>query len=140
MTKYIKGKDGKFTGSIGDGKSTVPVSIASPIQAEVAEKNVGDQYLDEQLRASIATHFRYRIYPPIPESMIDPCFDAINNCAQGESDALVKLPNGTLWQGKKSAPSHALVNGHRLENHLETWVTMVYGEDNYDEDYDKENN
>ena len=30
MTKYIKGKDGKFQGSIGDGKSTVPTPAPDP--------------------------------------------------------------------------------------------------------------
>jgi len=31
MTKYIKGKDGKFAGSIGDGKTNVPTAPTPPV-------------------------------------------------------------------------------------------------------------
>jgi hypothetical protein len=33
MTKYIKGKDGKFAGSIGDGKTSIPASVSAPVSA-----------------------------------------------------------------------------------------------------------
>jgi len=33
MTKYIKGKDGKFQGSIGSGKTSVPTAAPQPVTA-----------------------------------------------------------------------------------------------------------
>ena len=37
MTKYIKGKDGKFAGSIGDGKSKTPTTAPAAISVPVSD-------------------------------------------------------------------------------------------------------
>lgn len=49
MTKYIKGKDGKFAGSIGDGKTNVPTpsnlpTVAAPAQQPASAASVTEAY------------------------------------------------------------------------------------------------
>jgi hypothetical protein len=58
MSKYIKSKDGKFAGSIGDGKDSVPtaapsapqvpVTINLKVKPEYAEKHAAYQRLNER--------------------------------------------------------------------------------------------
>lgn len=43
MTKYIKGKDGKFAGSIGDGKTNVPTPAPKISKAEQRRQEMNDR-------------------------------------------------------------------------------------------------
>lgn len=43
MTKYIKGKDGKFAGSIGDGKDNVPTPAPKITKAEQRRQEMNDR-------------------------------------------------------------------------------------------------
>lgn len=45
--KYIKGKDGKFVGSIGEGKSCVPTAGVTPAQSSIASPSETPQTLAE---------------------------------------------------------------------------------------------
>lgn len=88
-------------------------------------------------RSAMAWHLQGNHYPPVPQSMIDPCLDAIYACNNGDYDTLIKLPfdgvdrNGEpfqiTWRGQDSAPAWAIVEGH----HLQAWIEL-------DEEYDDE--
>jgi hypothetical protein len=47
VPKYVKGKDGKFVGSIGDGKSQVPTAATSKAQLRVEEINARVRAMNE---------------------------------------------------------------------------------------------
>jgi hypothetical protein len=66
------------------------------------------------LRDQLAWHLRGNHYPPIPESMIDPCILAVNLASDGEWDSEVELPEGVTYRGATSAPVHAIVEQHHL--------------------------
>ncbi len=66
------------------------------------------------LRDQLAWHLRGNHYPPIPESMIDPCILAVNLASDGDWDSLVELPEGVTYRGETSAPVHAMVEQHHL--------------------------
>jgi hypothetical protein len=55
MTKYLKGKDGRFSGSIGDGKTHIPTTAPvvstqniSSREAEPSEISIEEQYSNYQ--------------------------------------------------------------------------------------------
>jgi len=87
---------------------------------------LADGLLDLDLETQITIQLRNNHYPPVPYSMVQPCIDAIDAYNDGEHDKLIQLPtdgfdaNGEpfqiTWRGKTSAPAHALVEAHHLEN------------------------
>ncbi len=66
------------------------------------------------LREQLAWHLRSNHYPPIPESMIEPCILAVNLASDGDWDSQVQLPEGVYYRGETSAPVHAMVEQHHL--------------------------
>lgn len=52
MTKYIKGKDGKFAGSIGDGKDKVPTAAPKVSAAERRRLEMNEQIRQINARAA----------------------------------------------------------------------------------------
>ena len=70
--------------------------------------------LDQQ----IAMHLRGNHYPPVPLTMLEPCLYAIEACNDENYNRLIELPEGVLWRGQKTAPAHAIVEGH----HLDAWL------------------
>lgn len=67
------------------------------------------------LDAALSWHLQSNHYPPVPSSMVAPCKRAITYARKGEWDRNVRLPEGVTWRGKRSAPAHAVVEGHHLE-------------------------
>jgi hypothetical protein len=70
------------------------------------------------LEDQISIHLSGNHYPPVPQSMVQPCIEAIQLCNAEDSGELVDLPEGITWRGESQAPAYALVEGH----HLEPWV------------------
>jgi hypothetical protein len=70
MTKYIKGKDGKFVGSIGDGKTKVPTP-AQPISSKDSlsnETSTSDSTSAAWSKYQEQTILETRAYGPINEA------------------------------------------------------------------------
>jgi len=74
--------------------------------------------LDDQ----IGIHLTSNHYPPVPKSMVEPCIEAIQKCNEGDSGALIDLPEPITWRGEPQAPAYAIVEAH----HLEPWVSFDY--------------
>ena len=68
----------------------------------------------KQKDAGLLAHLQSNLYPPVPSSMLGPSKRAIAAVNKGNHDAAIKLPAGITWRGNKSAPAHAIVEGHRL--------------------------
>ena len=72
-----------------------------------------DSGIDENV--ALAIHLSSNHYPPIPAVMIGPCKEAIANANAGDWYAPVELPEGILWRGESSCPTHALVEHAHLD-------------------------
>ena len=70
--------------------------------------------LENQLR----WHLTSNHYPPVPESMIPVCIEAIDKANEGEWEEFITLHAGISWRGEPMSPVHAIVESH----HLETWI------------------
>ena len=70
------------------------------------------------IHSSIAFHLSGNFYPPVPESMVQPCIDAIYAAAEDNWDLLIELPEGVTWKGQTSAPVRNMIEQH----HLEPWL------------------
>jgi len=74
---------------------------------------------DLDLESQIRYQLRSNHYPPVPESMIPVCIEAIDYANEGEWEEMITLPEGVSWKGEPCAPVHAIVEGH----HLEFWIS-----------------
>jgi len=74
------------------------------------------------LEQSVGIHLQSNHYPPVPTSMVEPCIEAIDKCNEGDSGALIDLPEGVTWRGETTAPAYSIVEAH----HLEPWVSFDY--------------
>lgn len=70
------------------------------------------------LDVALTWHLRSNHYPPVPVEMVGPCKRAIQYAKRGDWDHRVRLPKGTTWRGERTAPVHAVVEGHHLEAFL----------------------
>lgn len=66
----------------------------------------------------LLAHLQGNHYPPVPASMLGPSKRAISAVNRGKHDAQIKLPQGVLYRGQKSAPASAIVESH----HLHAWL------------------
>lgn len=66
----------------------------------------------------LLAHLQGNHYPPVPASMLGPSKRAISAVNRGKHDAQIKLPEGVLYRGQKSAPASAIVEAH----HLHAWL------------------
>lgn len=71
------------------------------------------------LRQALSIHLTSNHYPPIQETMIDPCIQAIENANAGDWDKLVSLPEGVGYKGLTVAPTHAIIEQHHLDSFLD---------------------
>lgn len=71
------------------------------------------------LRTALSWHLTSNHFPPVPDTMIDPCIEAIDNANAGEWDKLVRLPDGVGYRGRTAAPTHAIIEQHHLESFLD---------------------
>jgi hypothetical protein len=66
----------------------------------------------------IEWHLRMNHYPPISNTMVPVCIEAIDYANIGEWYKELSLPEGVEYKGLKTAPVHAIVEQH----HLDTWI------------------
>lgn len=57
MTKYIKSKDGKFQGSIGEGKTDVPQALSTPSLSVPSTESVAATASIEEQYESFQKHY-----------------------------------------------------------------------------------
>lgn len=70
-------------------------------------------------RGTLHWHLRSNHYPPIPESMIDPCLEAIDHAAADDWDVEVDLPEGITYRDQTTCPVSAMVEQHHLDAFVE---------------------
>jgi len=75
--------------------------------------------------AGLLAHLQGNHYPPVPASMPGPSKRAISAVNKGKHDSNIKLPQGILYKGKKTAPASAIVEAH----HLHAWLNPDQFED-----------
>lgn len=75
----------------------------------------------------INLHLQCNFYPPVPSSMVFACIEAIEAYNDEDYDRQIEMPQGVLYQGKDTAPAHAIVSQH----HLDPWI--MYEEEYYEE-------
>ena len=73
---------------------------------------------DMDLSTSIGYHLSANHYPPVPNSMVLPCIEALEAYWEDETDREIKMPEGVSYKGKDTAPAWAIVEQH----HLEAWL------------------
>ena len=66
----------------------------------------------------LLAHLQGNHYPPVPASMLGPSKRAFSAVNRGKHDSQIKLPEGVLYKGQKTAPAHAIVDQH----HLHAWL------------------
>lgn len=66
----------------------------------------------------IEWHLRANHYPPVSNTMVPVCIEAIDEANEGNWDKLITLPSGVSYKGLTEAPVHAIVEQH----HLDTWI------------------
>ena len=87
------------------------------------------QEMAEMLDTETAIHWHLRSnhYPPVPESMVPVCVEAIEAALEDYWEKEITLPEGVSWRGSDTAPAYAIIEGH----HLHAWVQL-------DEEYEDE--
>lgn len=75
--------------------------------------SIGNITLEEQIR----WHLMSNHFPPIPESMVEPCIQAIDAFFEDNLDKLISLPEGVGYKGLTVAPARAIL----VQHHLEAW-------------------
>jgi hypothetical protein len=66
----------------------------------------------------IEWHLRTNHYPPVSNTMVPVCIEAIDLANEGQWDEELSLPKGVEYRGLTVAPVWAIVEQH----HLETWI------------------
>lgn len=70
------------------------------------------------LETQIEFHLRANHYPPISNTMVPVCIEAIDEANMGEWHTLLSLPEGVGYKGLTVAPVWAIIEQH----HLEAWI------------------
>lgn len=79
------------------------------------------------IRTALSWHLSSNHYPPIPLVMLEPCLQAISNAELEDWNAEITLPDGILWRGSATCPTHALIE----HAHLDSFISL--DDDHYDE-------
>jgi hypothetical protein len=74
---------------------------------------------DLSLEAGLAFHLQANHYPPVPVAMVQPCIDAIDAYYEEDFGREINLPEGISWRGQDTAPAHAIIDAHHLDNWLQ---------------------
>jgi hypothetical protein len=80
--------------------------------------DLADYDLGLDLSTAISIHLSANHYPPVPQSMVEPCIDAIMAYWDDEIDREIPMPEGVSYKGLDTAPAWAIVEQH----HLEAWL------------------
>ena len=70
------------------------------------------------LSTAISIHLSANHYPPVPQSMVLPCIEAIEAYHELDSDREIAMPEGVSYRGRNTAPAWAIIEQH----HLEAWL------------------
>lgn len=71
------------------------------------------------IETALSWHLTSNHYPPVPDTMVQPCVEALDNANAGEWDKMVQLPDGVGYKGGTAAPTHAIIEQHHLESFLD---------------------
>lgn len=69
------------------------------------------------MEEAIRWHLKANHYPPIPESMVIPCIEAIDAYWEDDLDKEIAMPEGVYYRGERTAPARAII----IQHHLEAW-------------------
>ena len=72
------------------------------------------------LNAALLWHLRCNHYPPVPESMVAVCNDAIDLANEEDWNAEVLLPDGVSYRGSQYAPVWVIIEQHHLQSFIDT--------------------
>ena len=72
------------------------------------------------LDQAVGIHLSANHYPPVPQSMVQPCVEAIFAVNDWRPNAEIELPEGVFYKGNTTAPAWAIVEQH----HLDAWVAF----------------
>jgi len=78
-----------------------------------------DMLAHSNRRNALLWHLQVNHYPPVPESMVDPCETAIEYANDGQWDAMIGLPEGVTYRGDHTAPVRAIIEQHHLDVFLD---------------------
>ena len=70
------------------------------------------------LEQGVAIHLSSNFYPPIPNSMVKPCMEAIGAYLDGDPYRQIDLPKPVTYKGDYTAPAEAIIEQHRLEEFI----------------------
>jgi hypothetical protein len=87
--------------------------MGSNFATELADYDLG---LD--LSTAIGIHLSSNHYPPVPNSMVLPCIEALEAYWEDETDREIPMPEGVSYRGQNTAPAWAIIEQH----HLEAWL------------------
>ena len=73
---------------------------------------------DTSIEVQLSWHLSSNHYPPVPETMVPVCIEAINAYNAGEYDAEIALPEGMSYRDNPEAPVDAIIEQH----HLHAWL------------------
>ena len=79
---------------------------------------LADYDLGLDLSTAIEIHLTSNHYPPVPQSMVLPCIEAIEAYHDDDHYREIKLPEGITYQDRNTAPADAIIEQH----HLEAWL------------------
>ena len=83
---------------------------------------VGDMAIN--LEAAVSWQLQSNHYPPVPQTMVGSCCEAIMAVADDEAENDIDLPDGITYRNDAFAPAWAIVEAH----HLGPFVDMVMEE------------
>ena len=75
------------------------------------------------IQRTMEWHLQSNHYPPVPSTMAEPCFEAIDHYNAEDYDAEVKLPYGVTFRGKEVAPAWQIIQTFHLEAFLSDFHT-----------------
>lgn len=73
------------------------------------------------MEEAIAWHLSANHYPPVPQSMVQPCMEAIDAYWEDELDKMIELPKPVKWKGRSHAPARVII----IQHHLDAWCAEV---------------
>jgi len=73
---------------------------------------------DTSIEVQISWHLGSNHFPPVPQSMVRPCINAIDAINAGDYEEAIDLPDGISYKGERTAPALEIAEAH----HLWAWV------------------
>ncbi len=80
--------------------------------------DLADYDLGLDLSTALEIHLSSNHYPPVPNSMVLPCIEALEAYWEDETDREIPMPEGVSYRGQNTAPAWAIIEQH----HLEAWL------------------